>query len=252
MVRSRRRCSIADAGALLAGVLATALAAARPVTPAAAGQASPACGAEADAQRLAWGAVAPPRAQPPAADGAVVEHWPTRALGVWIVDARGPRTTVLTRVTSGAITRIEWSAGCAPLETRRARAPVPGPRFTDDDLAERLAAGGAGLIYVWAPHMPLSVDAAGALLAAAARRRLPVEIVLHPDADRAFAARVAADHGWSADRLRVADSVELTFRDVFVHAPAVQAWAGGRLTGSAYPGGHTADEYGIFLDRVLP
>ncbi|MEZ5291920.1 MAG: hypothetical protein R2745_12615 [Vicinamibacterales bacterium] len=222
------------------------------MTRASAGQAPAPCRAEADRQRLAWGAVAPPRMQPTTTDGTIVEHWPTRALGAWIVDARGPRTTVLTRVTAGAITRVEWSAACATVETRRDRTPVPGPRFTDRDLAERLSAGDAGVIYVWAPHMPLSIDAAGALREAAARRRLPVEIVLHPDADRAFAARVADEHGWDAAALRVADSVELTFRDVFVHAPAAQAWANGRLVGSAYPGGHTADEYGRYLDRVLP
>lgn len=99
--------------------------------------------------------------------------------------------------------------------------------------------------------MPLSVDAFGALLEAAQARKLEVDVVLDPAADRAFAARVATERGWPSNATRAADSVELQLRDVLLHAPMVLAYSSGVLVGSPYPGGHTESEYGAYLDRVL-
>jgi hypothetical protein len=209
------------------------------------------CRAMVDAQKRDWALADAPRRQPPDIDGAVVTHWPTRDLGTWVVERRHEAGTTLTRVTPADMTEAAWSPACVPTVTRRRRAVAAGPRFSDDDLADRLRSARAGVIYLWSPHMPLSVDGVAHTRLAAGAQGLLVDVVLEPGADRAFAAAVAASHGWSDDTLRVADSVELTFRDVLVHAPTVQVYAGGRFVGSAYPGFHTAAEYEPFFDRAL-
>ncbi len=203
------------------------------------------------AQLQGWSVVAPPRAQPGAADGGVVRHWPTATLGTWVVEVERAGAASLVRMEPDRITRIEWSASCVAAETTRHRPHVPEPRFDDDDLQRLVAGHGRGVIYLWSPHMPLSVDGFRAVRAAAEARGLAVHAVLDPAADRAFAAASLAAAGLPATALRVADSVELTFRDVVLHAPSIQAYGGGHLRGSAFPGYHSAEEYGAFLDRVL-
>jgi hypothetical protein len=38
---------------------------------------------------------------------------------------------------------------------------------------------------------------------------------------------------------------------VHLHTPVILVYAHGRITGDAWPGYHSADEYGGFLDRTL-
>lgn len=191
----------------------------------------------------------PARPQPSATDGTRVVHWPTTTPGVWVVEQDAADASLI-RVSPLTVTRVRWFGDCASARESRPRARVAAPRFDDRDLVALLAAG-RGVVYVWSPHMPLSVDAIAPLTAAAARHGLSVTLVLDPAADRAFAARIAAERGLPSEAIRVADSVELQFRDVLVHAPTAQAYAGGQLVGSAYPGGHTADEYDAYFRRVL-
>jgi hypothetical protein len=199
-----------------------------------------------------WQAAEPSRPQPPGADGAVVRHWPTAIPGTWIVESAGASSARLTRVSPFEITEMTWATiGCAAARHVRPR-PVPaGDRFTDADLTSLLATHPRGVVYVWSPHMPLSLDAVAGLRRAAEARDARVTLVLAPDADPRFAREAAAARGWPADALRVADAVELVFRDVLVHAPAVIGYAGGRLRGSAWPGAHTGEEYAAYLDRVF-
>lgn len=202
-------------------------------------------------QRAAWGAIAPPRMQPPAADGATVLHWPTATLGTWVVEVVGPRETSLHRVVDGEVTGVTWSTDCVPSTVDTPRLGSAGGRFTDADLRRLVAHHPRGLLYVWSPHMPLSVDGVRVARIVAERRGLPVTILLDPSANTGLARSVIARHGWPADSAIVADSTELRFRDVLVHAPTIQAYARGRLVGSAFPGYHTVDEYSAYLDRTF-
>lgn len=207
------------------------------------------CGAAVAQQRRIWRVVPPARPQP--RDGELeLWHWPTTRLGVWVAEAQWPGGARLIRLTPAAASLMEWSPTCAVTASERPRPAAAAPRFSDRDLAAAIDRAPRGVIYAWSPHMPLSVDGYRAIAQAAAARGLPVEVVLDPAADRAFAAAEVTRGRLPAAALRVSDSVELLFRDVHVHAPAAQLWAGGRLAGSALPGFHTAAEYGAFLDRA--
>lgn len=203
------------------------------------------------AQRRAWRTMEPARRQPGLTGNALVRHWPSAALGEWVVEIVRADDAEMTRVTPSLVTHLAWDRACAPSRTERTRPAVAPPRFTDADLVGLLGGTRRGVIYVWSPHMPLSADAIAPMTAAALALGLAVELVLDPAADRAFATRIAAERGLPSSALRAADSVELQFRDLLIHAPSVQVYAGGRLLGSAYPGGHTADEYTAYFRRVL-
>lgn len=225
-------------------ILALAGQATRPVTP---------CAPQVVQQRTAWRVAATPRRQPPGIDGGTVVHWPTDALGVWVVethDAAGD-TAALRRVAASGVTEVVWSTTCQPTTTEHPRRPLSGSHFTDADLQQLLDTNARGLLYLWSPHMPLSVEGVATMRAVGARLGLPVTVLLDPNADHTAATAVIAAHGWPPAHGRRIDSTELLFRDVLVHAPSLQAYAGGQLVGSPYPGFHTMDEYLAFLDRVL-
>lgn len=209
------------------------------------------CRAAVSRQLREWGAEAPARPQPPGADGATIRHWPTGALGVWIVEAARDDGTRLSRVSATHVTDVAWRADCARDAHERPRPVASGERFTDADLAALMRAHPRGVVYLWSPHMPLSLDAVAAVRGAAGDRGAHVTVVLAPDADPRFAREAATARGWPADTLRLADAVELQFRDVLIHTPAVIVYAGGRFRGSPWPGAHTRDEYAAYLDRVL-
>jgi hypothetical protein len=209
------------------------------------------CAADVEAARGRWDAVAPPLPQPPLTPGAMLRHWPTRTLGVWLVEDRAPDHATLTRVDAASLTRLTWAADCTAATTTRPRPAAPPPAFSDADLAGVLAASSRGVLYLWSPHMPLSVDGYGAVVAAAKARGLAVEPLLDPAADRAFARTEAAARALPAPALRVADAVELQFRELALHAPSALVYARGRIVGSPLKGFRTADEYGAFFDREL-
>lgn len=208
------------------------------------------CAVERRAQHRAWHTQGPARDQPPGPGSALVRHFPTAVLGVWVVEIAGPDEVSMTRVAPDEITRIAWTSSCVASSRRQPRPRPTTSAFLDSDLAALLR-DGRGVVYVWSPHMPLSVDAIGPLSSAAAAEGLAVTLLLDPAADIAFATRIATERALPAAALRSVDSVELQFRDVLVHAPTVQVYAGSRLVGSPYPGGHTADEYAIYFRRVL-
>jgi len=233
--------------AAFAACLLTGVVSAAPQTAAGADR----CRADVEAQRRAWRAVGEPRPQPPITDGVTVRHWATTATGVWLVEQTSATATTLTRVAADGLDRIEWADGCVPAHRAEPRARATPPAFTDADLAALVASGASGVIYLWSPHLPLSVDGYTPVAAAAARRGLRVEPVLAAEADRAFAAEAVAAGRLPAAALRAADAVELEFRGLALHAPAVQVFAGGALLGAVLPGYKTEDEYAAFFARVL-
>ncbi len=236
----------------MAGSAAIGLATALAGPPAGAAPPDTACAAEVAAQRERWRAAGEPILQPPAGPGDVLRHWPTDALGVWLVERVAPDETSLTRVTADRLSRVRWSAGCAAGHDERDRPAAIAPAFADRDLEALLRRQPRGVLYVWSPHMPLSVDGWRPLQQAASARGLAVEPLLDPQADRAFAAASLTGGGMPATALRVVDSVELQFRELALHAPSIAVFDRGRLTGAGLRGYRTADEYREFFDRVLP
>lgn len=209
------------------------------------------CPSELDAQRRAWHAAGSPWPQPPLGADVAVRHWATRTMGVWLIEQTSPTATALTRVEAGRVERVEWGAGCLPTRRAAARPTAMAPAFTDADLLTLVESGASGVIYLWSPHLPLSVDGYAHVAAAADRHGVRVEPLLATDADRRFAAEAVASGRLPATALRAADAVELEFRGLALHAPAVLVFAGGRLRGAVLPGYKTADEYTAFFARVL-
>ncbi len=210
------------------------------------------CATQVAAQRARWDAGDPPIVQPPTTPGGLLRHWPTAAVGVWLVEDVSGTHATLARVSGGQVTRMTWSSECQATSDTRQRPTAPPPAFTDDDLSRLLASGQPAVLYLWSPHMPLSVDGYVQLVTAARPRGLTVEPLLDAAADRSFAETSRTPGGLPESALRVVDSVELQFRELPLHAPAIAVISRGRFVGAVLRGYRTAAEYGAFLDRVLP
>jgi len=218
------------------------------------------CAAPASELLGAWGVRDAARRGPPQANAVSRFRMPTRELGVWVevgvVDANPP---TLTRLSPSGTDVVSFGADCDPVATRR-----PGPvrrddrdgLFTDDDLREALrtalrAPGARGVVvYVWSPHMPLSVDGYPEIRRAAEATGLRLEPVLFPDGSRAFAEEEALRVGMSPDALREAAAVELVARDALVHAPSIVLFTDLGVS-PVLPGYRDRDGYVRFVEGFL-
>lgn len=211
------------------------------------------------------GAVGEARLEPQGTDGPTY-RLATRELGTWVVVGfpTAARSVLTTWTPVGAEVR-EFGEGCTvhvrqeshSLVSGNAPRDVPLAHFTDRDvrwLVERASSAPGSIrgtvLYVWAPHMPLSVDGYGEIVEAATRLGLDVVPLLATGSDHDFALQEATRVGIPESGLREIRSVELHFRDAQVHAPAILVVLGGRMS-AVLPGYRNADGYARYLLSLL-
>jgi hypothetical protein len=186
-----------------------------------------------------WGAGAERYRDPDGPFGTRQWRLPTREIGTWLLvqDAEG-RAPSLARVDARSTTRVTFDARCREMSTSAVTPPAPpdGSVFTDDDVRAMLAAAPQGVVYLWSPHMPLSVDGYRTVSEVARRMGMSFTAVRDPMSDAAYAAAVATEAGLPASALRTFASIELSFRQLNLHAPAVLVFSGGHFDGLAVPG----------------
>ncbi|MBT8488440.1 MAG: hypothetical protein HKO77_01125 [Gemmatimonadetes bacterium] len=144
---------------------------------------------------------------------------------------------------------------CGPTGTPERPGPSVPPEgrvlFTDADLRTVVRGHEKGVaIYVWSPHMPLSVDGYSELVVAAEERGVTVVPLLFAESDPDFARREAARVGMPSPALRTVAAAELLLRDAQVHAPSVIVFRG-REASPVMPGYRNAEGYGRWLDAAL-
>ena len=136
------------------------------------------------------------------------------------------------------------------LATALAVAGCSRATFTDADLAALRQSAERTVVYVWSPHMPLSVDGYEEIAAAAAEHELALVPLLFSESDRDFAVREAARVGIPRDGLREVDSDELRSRNALVHAPTMIVFDE-RGVSPALPGYRNAEGYADFIREFL-
>lgn len=205
----------------------------------------------ADHARLAlrmWGASDPVPGQIPDPDGGRSVRMPAGAPGNWVVMTVWPdRAPRLLRATPTTLTERRFASDCTPMDGRVARVGPPTggfPAFTDADLAQVVAGHDEPVVvYVWSPHMPLSVDGWTEIAEATARVGWRVVPVVMPYSDEGFVRSEAARVGLAESAgVRMADANELLYRDGLVHAPSVIVFTRERVS-PVLPGYRNAAGY---------
>lgn len=146
-------------------------------------------------------------------------------------------TTMLVAAMLGA---AMLGAGCAISPAPPAIGEGGAAQFTDAALARLLDAetlpGVSGILYIWSPHMPYSVQGLAEVLALGKRLELTVVPLLDPDADAGLAARVVQARHLPREVLRPMRSNRLLERGVTLHYPTLVLFREGRLLESMLPG----------------
>lgn len=185
--------------------------------------------------------------------GGAVYRIATDELGVWITLHRpqGLATVSLFRTDSKGTVRLDLDERCEPEPTQSLPAPsLPEGAFTDADLKARLESHDRLVVYLWSPHLPLSVEGYHEIVAAAAALEVPLVAVVDGTADRDFVEREADDNGIPAEARRAMGSVELLFRDLAVHTPSVVVFASGTVS-SPLPGYRGRNAYRVYLESIF-
>ena len=176
-------------------------------------------------------------ADPPGPTALRSVRTPTGVLGFWTRVAEAARgELVIERVSSTRVERLSFDETCAPREIAVAPPPRPTDAYGDSDLIARVAQGDRGVFLLWSPHMPLSVDGYRTVSDVARRMGLSFTALRDPMSDAGYAAAVAKEAGLPASALRTFTSIELSFRQLNLHAPAVLVFSGGHFDGLAVPG----------------
>jgi hypothetical protein len=211
------------------------------------------CEKEVQRELETWGArvdaVFPSASDPTGVRAALL---PTRALGVWVrltVDPRGE--TLVERITAALVEGRRFGPGCEAIEVGREERSIAADAWTDAALTERHNEGDTGVVLLWSPHMPLSIDAYAVLEALTREMGLDLVPMLDPASDPAYARAVALERGMPASALRPLGGIELTFRGITTHAPSVQVFTQGRLAGPVVPGYRDRAGFRLSIERAL-
>jgi hypothetical protein len=198
------------------------------------------CRAAAERRIAGWGAGAERYRDPDGPFGEAQWRLPTHEIGTWVlVQETAGGAPSLARVDARSTTRVSFDAQCREQSTTSAAQPGAtrdSAAFSDDDVRALLGAAPQGVIYLWSPHMPLSVDGYRTVSDLARRLRMSFTAVRDPMSDAGYAAAVAREAGLPASALRTFTSIELSFRQLNLHAPAVLVFSAGRFDGLAVPG----------------
>ncbi|HSF15612.1 MAG TPA: hypothetical protein VLK65_08670 [Vicinamibacteria bacterium] len=192
---------------------------------------------------------------PPGIDGRGRYRISTARLGVWItveIPSSPPEPVRLFRTEASSGTSVELDGGCNPTfaELPGISAPEVENGFTDSDLERLLAVNDRLVVFLWSPHLPLSVEGYGEIAAAVSELGIPLAAVVDPSAVPELVDEVSERNGIPLEARRVLASVELLFRDLAVHAPTVLFFWRGKAE-APLPGYRDRRAYVEFFERVM-
>ena len=183
----------------------------------------------------------------------------TNETGVWITvhQPRGLDTISLFLTNAGGTVRLDFNSvipfgnSCEPESIPSFPAmELLTDAFTDEHLKELLAEDDRLVVFLWSPHLPLSVEGYHEIVHAASSLDIPVVAVVDGTADIEFVRRVADEQGIPEGARRPMRSVELLFRDIAVHTPSVLVFSKGHVS-APLPGYRNRDAYRQYLDTIF-
>jgi hypothetical protein len=123
--------------------------------------------------------------------------------------------------------------------------------FDDAALDDLIKTKKNGIIFIWSPHMALSLKAVPELNAAAAELGQPVTYVMDPMADQEAAKAGAKAQKLDDSSMRRVDSMELAMRNALVHFPTLIVYRDGKICDTFQRGYRTAEKYRAIITKIF-
>ena len=159
------------------------------------------------------------------------------------------KETFYSEMTIGAATQqiTSWNAAKACQKSEFSAdvktPPVPKKGFTDKELKAALKKNKQGLIYVWSPYMPLSVEGLHEIKDAAKKLKMNLTILQDGKAKASESAKWVTQKRVLASELTPVASSELYARQVQLHYPVLYIYKDGFLSNRSIVGHKQADTY---------
>lgn len=177
---------------------------------------------------------------------------PTTEIGRWVLVSISKDRLRVSRVSDAGMDQVQWDDQCnLAITPTLVGFESTGPGFTDDDLKTLLAQHEMGVVYMWSPHMLLSVDGVNEVRDICDELGVSYTALLDPAADPDFAQRTGEHLNLPPEALQKAVSREMIFRDMFTHAPSLLFYRQGEIVGAVVPGYRNPEHYRITIQDRL-
>ena len=124
--------------------------------------------------------------------------------------------------------------------------------FNDKSLFELINSNQSGLIYVWSPYMPLSVEAVANISKAAELNKLPLKILLDGKASMLAAKEWAKkNNSIKPEFLTQVSSRELFNRSMAVHYPILFYYSDKFISNRSYIGHKETEIYDLWIKQEM-
>ncbi|MBD64955.1 MAG: hypothetical protein CME62_07090 [Halobacteriovoraceae bacterium] len=162
---------------------------------------------------------------------------PTKSLGKWIIAEFKNNQVKLSLRTDFDQLEVKLAKNCQKeIGLHKLKRRQQQDSFQKEDLAQLLQKNEKGMIYIWSPHMPLSIAGIKEIKKAAKKTKMPVTILLDQNVSREFAKKTLKSHGLSESYLKSYNTIELALRGASLHLPSVLLYKNHQIVRRAKPG----------------
>jgi len=210
------------------------------------------CAKEISYQMQQWHVKGDAQEEPTASVDGYFFKLPTEKIGRWALVYEESDQVRLSLVDSERIQLKVLDSHCA--EITATDIPNTGRTnigFDDEDLTDLLLNNNNGLVYIWSPHMLLSVHGIKELLAIGLELGISVTILLDVNADINFAQSTVREYSLPATVLTPATALEFKFRGALIHSPTLLFYQDTSFVRPDVPGYRHPEHYRqVILDRL--
>lgn len=178
-------------------------------------------------------------------DNSFIYRMPTQTVGQWILIENKKHGLRMSKVDSTKNESKSWDKDCAVTSQMENYPPKQyvNNEFTDRSLKTLLVQHPVGIVYLWSPHMLLSVEGINELNEITKELGISYDVLLDSNANTSFAKATAIKIGLKKDIFRKNSALELFFRNFSVHSPSLLLYKNGEIIGPIIPGYRSPTHY---------
>lgn len=170
---------------------------------------------------------------------------PTAKFGRWIQYSGNREGRSLTLVSNSGATEFSFDSECrAQVKLRKSKLPASNPKafVNDAALAAFLGKHKAGAIVIWSPRMPHSVETLKNFERLSKERTFSLLVLLDNNLGASEVVDAKRRFRFPASYFQQYQSVEIGYRDVGLHFPAVLAFKNSRISREPHFGHAPSDQ----------